>query len=353
MFNLGMHKRRSSNANNNGGNSPASAPAPASGAGATSVMGSSADAILVFQTDIFEHGRRLALTAGDPRGDETKLSAAEDHAEAMAREKGAEVFDSASSRHDQIREEEWARAKEELPEARERVKAPQEEVRKRRDALAELGELLARPMVPWLMFAFGSFLIALTVAPTLHDFFFLDAGDARQGWFFSVVAGTMAGLLIAWSLVGTFTSGTGFHWMGLVAGLLFGVALLLIRFTGARTTVSLMMAIGLAILEIAVVLLLDWIGRGLRRKQAEWEQANKAYSTRLAYLRASEAELACRQGEVTKLEKVITDFREHVFQREHQAKQVESLVRGARQAVRDGYHAGLAELEGRYRGKVS
>jgi len=313
-------------------------------------MGFSAETILKMNRSLFEFGRERALASGDVRVNQDALKSLEDHGEAMAREEGAKLFDPATSRHDQVKEEQRNDAKQEVPDLKTKESLAQEDVRKRRDGLAQCGEITPMPNVPWFYFFLGAFLIGITIAPTINDYFFFDLEDQRQAQYFSVIAGLTAGSVISFGMIGTFKTGRVYHLFGLIAGLLFGVALLLIRLTGADTGSSLQMAVGLSVFELAIVVILDWIGRGLRHQYAKHAEERKEYSILEAYLKAAETELAHWQSEIAARQKIIKDFEAHLFEREHRHAMVENLVRGAKQAVRDGYYQGIAENEGRVRG---
>lgn len=314
-------------------------------------MGSSADTVLTFRTSLHEFGRQAALASGDTRVNKEQLASLEEQAEAMAREQAATIFDPTQSQHDEEKRQEADKAKARSVEIADQVKLAEDDVRKRCDAVAELGEPPTKPAVPWLLFFFGTLLIALSVAPTLHDFFFVDFEDPRQAWFLSFICGLAAGLFVSWSLLGTYTIGKAYHWMGLAAGLVFGLALLLIRLTGVESSLSLMMAIGLALLEVAVVIAMHWAGDGFRDAFAEYTEKVNGQTCRRAYLAAGERELAYRKEELAKQQQIVSDYVAHLRERETLARQVEGLVRGSRQTVKAGYFAGLAENEGAVRGR--
>lgn len=325
------------------------APAP-NGTGAPTI-GKSADTVLVLKKTLYEFGRERALASKDTHPNEAVLRSLEEHAEAMAREQGATLFDPSESLHDRLRQEKFEAARSQIPKSEAEVAQAADDVRKRRDALAELGEVPAPPEAPWLLFLFGTLLIGLTCGPTLHDYFFADLEDQRLSWVFSILAGSFAGLVISWCLLATFASTSRVtRWVGLAAGIVFGLALFIIRMIGGEGGSTIALAVGLALLELAVVLLMDWVGSGLREQYAEYRHKAEEYDRRLKVFQAGEEELAAREKCLSSQKVVVEEHLEHLRDRESRVKQVDSLVRGARQAVRDGYFAGLAENEGRIRG---
>lgn len=329
--------------------SPASAPNGSGGA----TVGKSGDATLTLRKSLYEFGRERALASKDTHSNEAVLHSLEEHAEAMAREQGATLFDSEQSAHDRLKQDKLDKAKSQIPKSEGEVAVAAEDVRKRRDALAELGELPSRPEIPWWLIFLGAFFIGLTTAPSLHDFLLSDVEDQRLAWMMSIFAGSFAGLVISWCLLGMFdsTSRVTARWVGLVGGILFSIALLLIRLVGSEGRDALTMAVALAILELAVVVILDWIGGGLRHRYTEYQDKSVQHDRRLKLLQSGEKELACRQKLLDEQNAIVEDHLEHLRDRESRVKQMDSLISGARQAVRDGYFAGLAENEGKLHGR--
>lgn len=314
-------------------------------------IGKAADTILILKKSLYEMGKERALAAMDTRQNEEVLRSIEAHAEAMAREQAATLFNPDESIHDRLRQQEYETAWTAIPKLEADLAVVADDVRKRRDALAETGEPPAYPQTPWLLFLFGALLIGGTVAPTLHDFFF-DLSDPRLGWVLSVASGSVAGLLLSWSLVGTAaaTSKTS-RWVGLVSGVSFSLSLVLIRMIGGNSRSATILAVGLGLLEIAVVLLLDWIGSGLRNQHVECEKHLIEHARRSRVLNAAEDEFEYRKGLLGEQKSVVAEHLSDVADRESRVRQLDDLIRGAVQAVHDGYHAGLAELEGRLHGR--
>jgi len=316
-----------------------------------SVKGVSANTTLIRKESLFADSRERAVATGDTRPDTMMLTAMEDHAEAMAREQDGAPFDPERNFFDREILAKNDRAKQALAQVEDKITSSNDDIRKRRDAAAHTSQPPERPSFPLLVYMFGAIAIALTIAPTLHDFIFIDVGNSVQTWFLSLAAGLMLGFFIASTTVSVSESGSSrLHWMGFLCGVLIGIALFLIRCLGIDGMLSLLMAIGLALLEIAFVVLLEWTGRGLRRQFAEYREKRDEHRRLLQYLGAAEEELTGLVAERMRLTKEIGQFVEEVGQREAAHLQIESLVRGARQAVRDGYYAGIAENEGRARG---
>lgn len=318
------------------------------------VIGKSADTVLSFRKSIYDMGHAAATAAMDTRENQQVMQSVLGNAEGMAREQAAKLLDPEKSLHDDLRRKEHETALALIPKLNTDIAEIAEDVRRRRDAAAEMGDSPIPPRKPWFLIICALLLIGGTVAPTLHDFFFADMPDPRLGWVLSVATGSLAGMVISWSLVGmaAFTSQTG-RWVGLTAGLLFSVALAVIRMVGGNGHSAFILAVGLGLLEIAAVLLLDWIGNGLRRQHLEFEKRSIEHARRARVLQAAEAEFTYRERLMREERKIVDQYVEDVGDREGSAAQLEDLVRGAVQAARNGYYAGLAELQGRLHGRDS
>ena len=141
--------------------------------------------------------------------------------------------------------------------------------------LRDAKELLARSpkagpkatLHNWLLAAF-IIVFAITVAPTLHDFVFHTLSDDLLAWFLSSICGAfVGGMLTLGILRGRHTKMT---WIGVGAGVTLGLGLLSVRLSSAEGSGEVMFAVGLTIVEIAVVLLLEFLARDLRAKEADW-----------------------------------------------------------------------------------
>ena len=298
-----------------------------------------------FQIDIYEHGKEFAMKSGAIQPDSGDLAALESHADSMARQEVEPAFDPNASACDRARQEEYEEARASLPEVRAQANAADDEVRRREDALSALGDPPPEPVIPWVLIGFAAVVVGLSIAPTFHDFLF-ELDDDRISWMFSILTGATIGIVISWSLLGTFrlTSGNkAAHSLGLIGGLLFGVGLLVFRVVDVQTRTGLMKSVGLALIEVAVVVLCDWIGRGLS-KQSESYVEKTAEIGRLSKLLASaEKERTYRWSAVTALKVTTASFTSHVAERRLKAGRFDAFVQNARNAVREGYTAGIAE----------
>jgi len=160
-------------------------------------------------------------------------------------------------------------------------------------------------------------------------------------------------MTMAYCLLGTFKATTGertLHAVGLIGGLLLSVAMGIIRLVGVGTDSGLLMAMGLMLLEVAIVVLMEFYGRGLRRRYEEYSVKNAEFNRRYRVLDAAEKQLGYWQNKLNQLQAVIQDFVLHVYDREARNQQVVNLIAGNRQAVTDGFMQGLSENQARILG---
>lgn len=302
----------------------------------------------------FNDGKERSISNGDVHVDKDVLDVLQDNHEAMAREQRATPYDPEHNSYDQEICKQLEAAERRKSELEKREIQAEDDCRKRRDGLAELNKVVEKPAIPIWIFVFGSLAIGLTVAPSLRDFFFFNIADSTKGWILSFGSSLVCACLIAWALVGTFNSNSKVsHWFGLVAGITFGIALFFIRLVGVDDNASLMFAIGLSLMEISVVLFLDWTGRGLRQEYRDYLETDQEAYRRREFLASSETELLRIRTQINAQQKIIDSIVEQIRIREHAYRQIDSLVLAARQTVKDGYFAGIAENQGKTRGRKS
>jgi hypothetical protein len=111
-----------------------------------------------------------------------------------------------------------------------------------------------------------------------------------------------------------------------------------------------MVALGLTVMEIAAVLLLEWLASGLRASEAEWLPRHSAETEAIAARDASQSDLGRWQARVKELSESITSKIAFVADRYNRNIHLPELEAVAIKAVLDGYNAGIAENVGRIRG---
>jgi hypothetical protein len=304
--------------------------------------------VFEMQTGLFNLGRNRALDSGttEPRSEDTL--ALTDHARAMAKQTYRDKYDPAQNVHDAMHETEYRR---DLAQRDEAEKAEQHATANLRDAelkLARTPKAGPKPQAHPLLVAAFIVAIMLSVAPTLHDSIFLTIGDDLLNWFGSSLSAAFVGVMLTLAIL----SGrrTKWTWIGVVAGVTLGVGLGAVRLAAANGASESMVALGLTIMEIAAVLLLEWLASGLRTNETEWLPRHSAETEAIAARDASQSDLERWQARVKELSESITSKIAFVADRHNRNIHLPELEAVAIKAVLDGYNAGIAENVGRIRG---
>lgn len=304
--------------------------------------------IFEMQTGLFHLGRNRALQSGTTEVKPDDKSALEDHARAMARDTYRDRYDPTKNAHDAMHKTEYEKN---LAQREEAEKAEQHSTANLRDAEADLARAPkadAKPVAHPLLVAAFIVAITLTVAPTLHDTVFQTIADDMLAWFAAWLSAAFAGGMLTLAIL----SGrrTTWTWIGVAAGAILGVGLGAVRLSGAEGSDEVMFAVGLTIVEVAAVLLLEWLASGLRTTEAEWFLRHAAESEAIAARDAAQADLTRWQTRLKELNAAITSKIALVEERHNRNIHITELEDVAIKAVLDGYNAGIAENIGRVRG---
>lgn len=304
--------------------------------------------VLEMQTGLFNLGRNRALHSGTTEPRPEDVIALKDHARAMAKQTYRDKYDPSQNAHDAMHEAEYRR---DLAQREEAEKAAQHAAANLRDAEAKLARTpKAGPKPhahPWLVAAFVV-AIMLSVASTLHDSIFLTIADDLLNWFGSCVSAAFVGVMLTLAILNG--RRTKWTWVGVVAGVSLGVGLGAVRLSAATGAGETMIALGLTIMEIAAVLLLEWLASGLRTSEAEWLPRHSAEIEAIAARDASQSDLTRWQAHVKELSESITSKIAFVADRHNRNIHLPELEAVAIKAVLDGYNAGTTENIGRLRG---
>lgn len=317
---------------------------PLDGVVAVSERGS----VFEMQTGLFNLGRNRAIQSGTTEPQPDDVRSLEDNARAMARDTYRDRYDPSVNPHDAMHQAEFERV---LDQRKESEKGEQHAAANLRDAeidLAQLPKAGNKPSpAPMLVTAF-IVAITLTIAPTLHDSLFHTFGDDLLAWFLSAMCAAFVGAMLTLAIL----SGrrTAWTWVGVGAGVLLGLGLGAIRLAGAEGAGEVVFALGLTVVEIAAVLLLEWLASGLRASESAWEVNHAAESKAIAGRDAAQADLTRWQTRVKELGHVIASKIAAVEDRHNRNIHISELENLAIKAALDGYNAGIAENVGRIRG---
>jgi hypothetical protein len=319
-------------------------PNPLDGVVAVSERGS----IFEMQTGLWHHGRNRAVQSGTTESNPDDIRALEDHARAMARDTYRDRYDPSANPHDAMHHAEYERTLVQRSEAEKGEQHAAANLRDTETNLARTPKAGNKPAAPPVLVAAFIVAITLTVAPTVHDSIFHTLGDDLLAWFFSSLTAAFVGTMLTLAIL----SGRrkAWTWVGVGAGVILGLGLGAIRIAGAEGAGEVIFALGLTVVEIAAVLLLEWLASGLREKEAEWDVKHVAESQAIAHVDAAKADLTRWQTRIKELGEAIATKIAFVEDRHNRHIHIEELESVAIKAVLDGYNAGIAENVGRVRG---
>ena len=307
------------------------------------VAPSAAESILTINTGLFSLGRNRALQSGTTEPLQEDIAALENHARATAQETFRDKYDPTKFAHDRMTQAEYEkfladRAAGECAEAEAAANARDAEER-----LARTPKAGDKSAIRMSLVIFAVLVIALTVGPTLHDFVFRTVDDDLLAHFFSFLSAACVGALISWAIL----SGrrTIWRWMGMIAGIVMGLGLGVVRLSAVETVTEGLFAIGLTVVEVSVVLLLEWYALGLRSAEGEWKTRRDIELMAIATADAARSEHSRRVARLQKINDAIAEMISRVEDRHHR-NDVARLEASAVKAVLDGYNAGISENRG-------
>jgi hypothetical protein len=313
----------------------------------------STDVVLKMHLSLFEHGRERPRNSGtlEPKlQDQAELTA---HAEAMARELASELVDPAIFLHDKLRQDEFDRDKKEREELAQDIFHARADIRSREEELARIQSSEQKPSSPTLLMYAAGIVLAITVAPTLHDFIFFTLPDDLLRWFLSLASSAVIGLFIAIAILGDIDSTgkrTTANWLGLVGGFLIFIGLGILRIASATSWGEILFAIAMTIVELGIIGMLEWRAAALRSAYQDYAVKRVELDSKTAFLEAARTHHARLQELLDNCQKAITDYITQVEKKAICHLNIEAIVNSAKKSVLDGYNAGIAENRGRQSG---
>ena len=141
-------------------------------------------------------------------------------------------------------------------------------------------------------------------------------------------------------------------WIGTAAGVVLGIGLGALRLSSAEGTGEVIFAVGLTVIEIAEVLLLEWLATSIRHKENTWEQTKTIEDQAINLRDAEQATLVRWQRKHQELDKSIASKISYVEDRNNRSMPLPELEAVAVKAAIDGYNAGVAYNVGLIRGAI-
>jgi hypothetical protein len=311
------------------------------------------DIILRMHSDLVEYGRHRAAVSRDVEASEPDLKALEEHAEAMAAEAYRDRYDPENNEEHKRREIEYKKVVDARPEAELTLNYAEADVLRMEDEMSRAQANMKAPIPPTVLMLSAVAGLALTIAPTLHDYVFITMKDDVLNWGVSILCSVIYGIFITWGLLDTDDpSGrrTVRNWLGLAGGIGIPAGLGILRVANAVGVPEVLFAVALTIVEIGIVLLLESRAKTLRLAYQEWaaQQATlKDIATRLESARSQFGR--CKQR-VAGMFDVIDAHIRLVEELSVRNLNIERIKADAIKAVRDGYFEGIASNRGYLRG---
>ena len=295
--------------------------------------------VLEMQTGLWNLGRNRALQSGTTESRPDDVAALTDNARAMAKQTYRDRYDPSANAHDAMQQTEYDRLLGQRTDAETTEQHAAANLREAENKLAVTPKAGSKPQAhPLLIVAFAA-AITVTVAPTLHDL--MTMNDDLLAWFFATLSSALIGFMVTWAIL----SGRRSKWelIGVVAGVALGIGLCVVRLSATSDGGDKGIAVGLTIVEIATVLLLEWLASGLRARDAEWLPKHAAEMQATGARDAALANLSRWKGKVKELDEAIAAKISMVENRHNRNTHLPELEAVAIKAVTDGYNAGITE----------
>ncbi|MDT4955651.1 MAG: hypothetical protein QOJ02_3789 [Acidobacteriota bacterium] len=309
------------------------------------IQGQVVDVILRMHSDLFEHGRKRAELSRDVEPTEHDLNSLEEHAGAMANEAYREPYDPHKNEEHKLREVEYQSLKSSQPKVALAVGFAEADVAKLEDEMSKAKSNMKPPTNPQVLMLSAVAGLALTIAPTLHDYIFITMKDDVLNWAISLLSAAVYGVFITWGLLDTDDAGgrrTVRNWLGLAGGIGVPVGLGILRVANAIGLAEVLFAGALTIVEIGIVLLLESRAVTLRTAYQEWAAQQAILTDISTRLEAARSHLARSKQKLTEIRDAIDSHIRLVEELSVRNFNIEKIKADAIKAVRDGYFEGLA-----------
>jgi hypothetical protein len=317
------------------------------------LQGELPDVILRMHSDLVDYGRERAIESGDVEPHAEDMHILEEHAEALAGEAYREAFDPTKHEHDRLREIEYEKLKHDRAEAELAMGHAAANVAELEEEAARAESDMSPPITPKVLMFSAVAGLALTIAPTLHDFIFITMSDDVLNWAVSILSSLAYGVFITWGLLESDDVGgrrTTRNWLGLAGGTGVPAGLGLLRVANSTGTAEILFAVALTVVEIGIVLLLESRAVTLRDAYREWAVQHAALKDITSRVEAARTQLTRRKQVLAEINDDIAAYIRRIEEVSVRHYNIDMIKTDALKAVRDGYHAGIAYNRGRIRG---
>lgn len=314
------------------------------------IDGTAEDEVVTLESGLFEEGRRCARRSGRTEMDTSQEESLREMAISAAARLAASAYDPATAADGatEARFQANLRRREALRQREDYALAAH------RDRVQEwkaLGDPPERPGFPWLVGLFGMAGVSLSVTVTLYDQFFVsmfaEKSDAAAAAF---LGGALIAGLFVWGILGSVSQPRASGRMWLVSGLVFGLALLGVRWAGVEVAGEaggeVWTAVGLALLEIASVLVLETFAGGLRNAWEEYRREHRVWTAAEGQVEAASAERDAVTADLVRIDGHTLAHEKDLRRRAHRVAAAPRVERAACDAVVAGYRYGVEQNRG-------
>jgi hypothetical protein len=315
--------------------------------------GEVADVVLRMHSDLVEYGRKRAELSRDVEPNQNDLRALEEHAEAMANEAYRDPYDPENNQEHKLRETEYQKLKGIRPEAELAVSYAEADHAKLVDEASQAQSNMKPPTTQQVLMISAVSGLALTIAPTLHDYVFITMKDDVLNWAISLLSATVYGIFITWGLLDSDDAGgrrTVRNRLGFAGGIVVPVGLGILRAANAVGTAELLFAVALTVVEIGIVVLLEARANSLRVAYQEWAAQQALLKDVTTRLEEARSHLSRCNKKLNEINDAIDAHVRLVTELSLRNYNIEKVKADAMKAVRDGYFDGLAINRGYLRG---
>jgi hypothetical protein len=201
-----------------------------------------------------------------------------------------------------------------------------------------------KPELPLVSMVTAVGVLAVSVAPTLHDFVFHTLPDDLLNWFLSIIVSALLGVMLAW---GMFAISVTDSRKPVVVGIIISLGLGALRLSAAENLNEVLFAVGLALMEIGVVLFLDWRAGVFNKALADWGRRTQEAEEAEASSAVERREFDRLAAERQKLEAQVLEHVTDVEHRDELARDNSAREQAYVEAICDSYMQGIAENRGR------
>jgi hypothetical protein len=307
-------------------------------------------AVLDRAAHLFQEGREWAIRAmvlvARPEDTEALSGIAKAHARATQ----TDDYDPATIAADRHRADIFERDRAEsrrLSEAMRNAATTAHEAGK--DAAAKQALVGDPPATPLVMMITTAAVVAMTIAPSIHDFIFATLRDDLN-WAISLSLGLVIGGMLVWGLIAEGSNVLISPRAALYGGIVIGIGFAVLRLSAAEDLGEVVYALGLSAIEIGTLVFADAIGVRHRAELAGWQERKAGAGDAAARAESGRNMYEQLRGQKEAVDQAVQDHLRYADERRELSRDLPGRETAYTQAILAGYGRGIAENVGRAQG---